>query len=112
MKRVFIVVPFNQLVDTQIPRYLVRELLLKREGVLVLNPSVLPLGLTSEEYAKICMALLSIAQEVHFLPGWESDRVSRALHAIAQTGEQVIHLDGLVSVSAHHVERGCYEQES
>lgn len=50
---------FNQVADE-----------LTTEGHTVLNPAVLPDGLQHEEYMVICMAMLSIADEVVMLPGW------------------------------------------
>lgn len=41
---------------------------LERAGNIVLNPAVLPEGLTPEDYMRICFAMIESADIVHFLP--------------------------------------------
>lgn len=43
---------------------------LEAEGHIVLNPAVLPAGLTNAEYARIDFAMIDVADEVVFLPDW------------------------------------------
>ena len=44
---------------------------LEKDGHTVLNPAVLPEGLMKGEYMRICFAMIDIADEVVFLPGWQ-----------------------------------------
>ena len=44
---------------------------LEKDGHIVLNPAVMPEGLTKGEYMRICFAMIDIADEVRFLPGWQ-----------------------------------------
>ena len=44
---------------------------LREEGHIVLNPAALPGGLKNEEYARICAAMMSVADCVGFLPDWQ-----------------------------------------
>lgn len=44
---------------------------LQGEGHIVLSPARLPEGLKNEEYARICVAMMSVADCVAFLPDWE-----------------------------------------
>lgn len=44
---------------------------LEKGGHIVLNPAVLPEGLTKGEYMRICFAMIDIADVVMFLPGWQ-----------------------------------------
>lgn len=44
---------------------------LEKNGHTVLNPAVLPEGLTKGEYMRICFSMIDIADEVVFLPGWQ-----------------------------------------
>lgn len=44
---------------------------LDAEGHLVLNPTLLPKGLRDSEYMVIDLYLISIADEVYMLKGWE-----------------------------------------
>ena len=41
---------------------------LRREGYIVLNPAVLPLGMSNAEYMRICLAMVDVADRVAFLP--------------------------------------------
>lgn len=43
----------------------------ERKGRVVLNPAVLPIGLTEQDYMRISFALLEAADEIILLPGWE-----------------------------------------
>lgn len=47
---------------------------LTAEGYIVLNPAKLPAGLTNEQYMQIDLAMLSAADAVHFLPGWDNSK--------------------------------------
>ncbi|EEX0648127.1 DUF4406 domain-containing protein, partial [Escherichia coli] len=47
------------------------EEVLKREGHTVLNPAVLPDGLTQPHYMDICMAMLRCVDAVYMLKGWQ-----------------------------------------
>ena len=44
---------------------------LKGWGYVVLNPAVLPAGLTQEEYMHICYAMIDVAETVFFLNNWQ-----------------------------------------
>ena len=44
---------------------------LAKDGHIVLNPAVLPEGLTKGEYMRICFAMIDVADEVVFLSGWQ-----------------------------------------
>lgn len=43
---------------------------LERQGYIVLNPALLPEGMATSDYMRICMAMLDTADVVFFLPGW------------------------------------------
>ena len=44
---------------------------LEMDGHIVLTPAVLPEGLTKGEYMRICFAMIDVADQVVFLPGWQ-----------------------------------------
>ena len=46
---------------------------LEKDGHIVLNPAVLPEGLTKGEYMRLCFSMIDIADEVRFLPGWQDE---------------------------------------
>ena len=41
---------------------------LRREGYIVLNPAVLPEGMSNAECMRICLAMVDVADRVAFLP--------------------------------------------
>lgn len=43
---------------------------LEHRGYIVLNPAILPEGMKSRDYMRICMAMLDTADVAFFLPGW------------------------------------------
>lgn len=43
---------------------------LVKEGFIVLNPAVLPEGMSPHDYMKICFAMIDVADIVFFLPDW------------------------------------------
>ncbi|WP_396039825.1 DUF4406 domain-containing protein, partial [Escherichia coli] len=43
----------------------------KREGHTVLNPAVLPDGLTQPHYMDICMAMIRCVDAIYMLKGWQ-----------------------------------------
>lgn len=47
---------------------------LKAQGVAVLNPATLPLGLTYADYARICHAMIEAADVILMLPGYADSR--------------------------------------
>ncbi|EMZ83005.1 DUF4406 domain-containing protein [Escherichia coli] len=64
---------------------------LKREGHTVLNPAVLPDGLTQSHYMDICMAMIRSVEAVYMLRNWYQSAGARAELALAEKlGHQVI----------------------
>lgn len=49
---------------------------LKREGHTVLNPAMLPDGLTQPHYMDICMAMIRCVDAIYMLQGWQRSAVS------------------------------------
>lgn len=50
---------------------------LEKDGHIVLNPAVMPEGMTKSEYMKLCFAMIDIADEVYLLPGWQDSEGAR-----------------------------------
>ena len=57
---------------------------LKREGHTVLNPAVLPDGLTQPHYMDICMAMLRCVDAVYMLKGWQQSAGARTELALTE----------------------------
>lgn len=67
---------------------------LEKDGHIVLNPAVLPEGLTKGEYMRICFAMIDTADEVHFLPGWQDSEGAKVEYAYClYVGKRVIDAD-------------------
>lgn len=68
------------------------EKALKNEGFVVLNPSILPGGLTQEEYMRICIPMLNICKGIYMLEGWETSVGAKIEHSLAvQAGKEVFY---------------------
>lgn len=57
---------------------------LSQEGHTVLNPAVLPDGLTQAQYMDICMAMLRSVDAVYMLKNWYQSAGARAELALAE----------------------------
>lgn len=58
--------------------------LLSSDGHVVLNPAILPDGLSDSQYMDICLAMLRCASGIYMLSGWEHSAGARAENAIAE----------------------------
>ncbi|HAT3921239.1 TPA: DUF4406 domain-containing protein [Kluyvera ascorbata] len=54
------------------------------KGHVVLNPALLPDGLTQPQYMDICLAMLRCAHAIYLLDGWEKSAGARAEKALAE----------------------------
>lgn len=50
------------------------EAALWAQGFTVINPAVLPEGMRPEDYMRVCLAMVEIADEVVFLPDWQESQ--------------------------------------
>lgn len=89
---------------------------LKREGHTVLNPAVLPDGLTQPHYMDICMAMIRCVDAIYMLQGWQRSAGAKAELALAEKLGHVVvfqrggrYADSLVSggVGKRNVGRSC-----
>lgn len=85
---------------TGVPNYKERfdeaERLLRKYGAIVINPTVLPLGLEYAEYLKINLAMVDACQYVCMLPGWSDSRGAITEHVYGETmGKKIMYLNGL-----------------
>lgn len=47
---------------------------LEKEGMIVLNPAVLPGEMPFDKYMPICLAMINQADMIYLLPGWENSQ--------------------------------------
>lgn len=66
---------------------------LEGEGFIVLNPAVLPDGMLSSDYMRICFAMIDCADVVAFLPDYEQSRCAQLEWAYCQyTGKTTMYM--------------------
>jgi hypothetical protein len=70
--KIYIAGPMTGLPDYNRPSFNAEASRLNDEGHCVLNPAVLPSGLTQHEYMDICMAMVRSAEVVYLLKGWRN----------------------------------------
>lgn len=61
----------NGLPDRGKPHFREAAQRLRKNGHIVLNPAVLPVGLYGTNYMPICMAMIDAAEAVYTLDNWE-----------------------------------------
>jgi len=92
-KRVFIAGPMTGLKDFNRPAFFAAAEYLEGKGCIVLNPAVLPDGLTHDGYMRITTAMLAEAQAVVFLPGWMESKGARIEFTRAHGHKQLVALE-------------------
>lgn len=63
---------------------------LKMDGHIVLNPAILPSGLTQQEYMSICIPMLHACDAIHMLKGWEESVGANIEYDLAIQAEKKI----------------------
>ncbi len=63
---------------------------LNDRGDSVLNPAMLPDGLTQEQYLSICTPMVIAADEIRMLSGWENSSIAIAEHSLALALRKII----------------------
>ena len=69
---------------------------LQEKGYVVLNPTILPLGLTEAEYKKIMFSMVTVADSLVMLTGWDSSSGAMGEHRLAIVlGKRIIYQEQL-----------------
>lgn len=67
---------------------------LEGKGFIVLNPAELPEGMSSENYMRICIAMMDCADAVVFLPDYQQSRGAMIEFDLCQyTGKKIMFLE-------------------
>lgn len=66
---------------------------LKEHGHTILNPAVLPPGLTQEEYMRICIPMLNICEAIYMLEGWETSVGANIEYQLAKQANKEIYFE-------------------
>ena len=82
--KVYIAGPVGGLPDFNRAAFNHAHVFLGSKGHVVLNPALLPDGLTQAEYMDICLSMLRCADAIYMLEGWEHSAGARAEHAVAE----------------------------
>ena len=62
-------------------KFAAAERMLEEEGHIVINPAVLPEGLSKADYMRICMAMIDSAEVAVFLPDFYCSQGARIEHS-------------------------------
>lgn len=63
---------------------------LHEQGHTVLNPAVLPDGLTQAQYMDICLAMLRCVTHVMMLKGWQGSQGAKIEHSLAIKSDLIL----------------------
>ncbi|EOJ0049796.1 TPA: DUF4406 domain-containing protein [Enterobacter hormaechei] len=88
--KIYIAGPMSGLPDFNRDAFNHAHVFLGAKGHVVLNPALLPDGLTQAEYMDICLSMLRCADAVFMLRGWEKSAGARAENALAEKLEMEI----------------------
>lgn len=72
--KVYIAGPMTNKFLLNRPRFYLEHLKLKLKGYKVMNPAVLPLGFSNDQYMTIAIAMLQACDRVYLLKGWEKSK--------------------------------------
>ena len=83
---------------------------LRALGYIPINPAILPEGLESRDYMRICLAMLDSADAIALLPTWAHSGGAKIELALAEyTGKQVIHTWMIADKVREAKAEGCAE---
>ena len=83
---------------------------LRALGYIPINPAILPEGLDSRDYMRICLAMLDSADAIALLPTWAHSGGAKIEVALAEyTGKQIIHTWKIPDMAREAKTEGCAE---
>lgn len=92
VKVIYIAGPMTGIENFNRPAFWREAVRLSSDGHAVLNPAILPGGLTQAQYMDICLAMVRCANTVLMLQGWELSAGAKAEHALAEKlGHEIIY---------------------
>lgn len=87
--KIYIAGPITGVEDYR-ERFAEAERRLTAQGYIALNPAILPEGMSTADYMRICLAMLDTADAVAMLPGWGKSMGAGIEHTLARyTGKPV-----------------------
>ena len=89
--KVYIAGPMTGLPQFNRPAFIQAAMNLSFEKHVLLNPAILPDGLTEADYMAVGLTMLQRADAIYLLIGWQNSAGARAEHALAlKLGLEVI----------------------
>lgn len=88
--KVYIAGPMSGIADCNRTAFHAEALHQQSKGRIVLNPAILPDGLTQLEYMQICCPMVMMADEVIMLPAWINSQGATAEFNLAMKCGKVI----------------------
>ena len=89
--KVYIAGPMSGLPEFNRPSFHLADTLLTKSGKVVLNPAILPDGLSQPEYMDICCAMVRCADALFMLNDWErSEGAVAEYHLAKKLGKSII----------------------
>ncbi len=68
------------------------EEVLKKQGHIVVNPSIVPEGLVYDDYMNTCTAMLKACDTIYMLRNWKDSTGAKIEHQIAElSGKEIIY---------------------
>ena len=89
-KRIYIAGPMSGIADCNRPAFHAEALHQQQKGHVVLNPAILPDGLTQQQYMQLCCPMVMMADEVIMLPAWINSQGATAEFNLAMKCGKVI----------------------
>ncbi|HDC2548779.1 TPA: DUF4406 domain-containing protein [Salmonella enterica] len=84
MSVIYIAGPMSGIENFNRNAFDIAAIMLKSIGHAVLNPAILPDGLTYGQYIKISKAMLECADTIYLLEGWQDSAGATNEHALAK----------------------------
>lgn len=108
MKIVYIAGPITGVANFNRPAFDKMQAILIREGMIVLNPTDLPIGLSEFAYMDICLAMIRHCDAVVMLNGWEKSLGAKAeISLAAKLGKAVLWESDCVFAIRQHREQAA-----
>ncbi len=82
--KIYIAGPMSGLRDCNRPEFNRVADILTKNGDVVLNPAILPDGLSQADYMAVCIAMLQRCDAILMLNGWQGSEGAKAEHALAK----------------------------
>lgn len=83
-KKIYIAGPMTGHEDFNRPAFNDADSVLSGCGNVILNPAILPDGLSQPEYMQICLAMVMCADAIYLLKGWENSKGAMAELSLAE----------------------------